>query len=269
MTGRHPSLGTDSLLRYGLEDPRRLARFLLQGAERGLPEAQARLGQILLDGNGIQRDQALALRWFRIATHHGHADAMNMVGRCLENGWGTAVDLAAAARAYAQAAQLGLDWGFYNYANLLAQGRGVPRDRAAALELYRQAARQGHAKSMNLVGRFYEEGWGVPVDMEEAARWYLSAAQAGDFRGQCSHAALLTRQGRVDEAVSWLRQAMRTATPGFLQKIAEALAVSDSEPLRALEAEINSRYARMQEPLPAMSSGKEGFSSLLSLCPAT
>ncbi|MFC6477053.1 tetratricopeptide repeat protein [Pseudomonas asuensis] len=242
-------------MRFGLEDPRRLARLLLQGAGRGVPEAQARLGQILLDGNGIQRDQRLALHWFRIAARNGHVEAMNMVGRCLENGWGCKVDLPAAAQAYAQAARQGLDWGMYNYANLLTQGRGVPRNRTAALSLYRQAARQGHAKSMNLVGRFYEEGWEVPVDMEEAARWYLSSAQAGDFRGQCSHAALLARQGRVDEAVLWLRQAMRTATPGFLQKIAEALAVSDITPLRALAAEIHNHCVRM---MSAQSSASRG-----------
>ncbi len=34
-------------------------------------DAQALLGQILLDGHGIEQDQAVALRWFEIAARAG------------------------------------------------------------------------------------------------------------------------------------------------------------------------------------------------------
>lgn len=204
-------------------EPVRTARWILAAAEAGELEAQALLGQILLDGNGIQRDPALARTWFAIAAGRGHAMAGNMLGRCLELGWGGIVDLAAAARCYRQAAERGLDWGMYNYANLLATGRGVERDQAGALVWYRRAAELGHAKSMNLVGRYYEEGRTVPRDSQAAFAWYRRSAEAGDFRGQFSYASVLADRSHWDEARHWLRQALALGHLRFLRRARDEL----------------------------------------------
>ncbi|WP_163014471.1 tetratricopeptide repeat protein, partial [Pseudomonas viridiflava] len=106
----------------------------------------------------IQRDPALAMTWFGIATQQGHLMARNMLGRCHERGWGCAPDSLQAAQHYRLAAGQGLDWGLYNLANLLATGRGVEQDHRRAMACYASAAHQGHAKSMNLLGRYLEEG---------------------------------------------------------------------------------------------------------------
>ncbi|WP_213881553.1 tetratricopeptide repeat protein [Pseudomonas sp. dw_358] len=213
----------DPVLRLGVRNPTSLARLLLDQAGAGNVEAQARLGQLLLDGHGITKDGALALRWFRIAAAAGHLAAINMTGRCLEQGWGCTADLAGAAACYHRSAVGGLDWGQYNFANLLGQGRGVARDMAQALVWYQRAADQGHAKAMNLVGRFHEEGWEVEQDLDMAFAWFQRSALAGDFRGQCSYAAMLIRRGRGEEAAGWLVKATQTATPAFLVTIREAV----------------------------------------------
>jgi TPR repeat protein len=213
----------DPVLRLGVQGSTAVARLLLDQAAAGNLEAQARLGQALLDGHGIERDAQLALRWFRIAAGRGHVAALNMVGRCLELGWGCAPDLPAAAGHYRAAAERGLDWGQYNYANLLSRGLGVVRDMPEALTWYQRAADTGHAKAMNLVGRFHEEGWVAPVNLELAFEWFQRSALAGDFRGQCSYAAMLVRRGELEEAAKWVMRATRTATPAFLQTIREAV----------------------------------------------
>jgi len=70
-----------------LEDsPARAAQAILIAAGEGLLEAQALLGQILLDGRGIEQDKTLARRWFEIAAQRGHLMARNMLGRCHEHG---------------------------------------------------------------------------------------------------------------------------------------------------------------------------------------
>ena len=199
------------------ENPRAYARWVMHTARLGDADAQATLAQLLLDGRGVQKDEALALSWFRIAARQRHPMAINMIGRCLENGWGCAIDLADAAQHYRQAAGLGLDWGLYNYAQLLTGGRGVARDLGAAYALFAQAADKGHAKSMNLLGRFHHEGVVVPKDLRLAKAWYQRAAQAGDFRGQYNHAAELVAEGDEAQACVWLERALATATPGFLQ----------------------------------------------------
>ena len=142
------------------ESPARAAQAILLAAGQGIVEAQALLGQILLDGRGIAQDQTLALRWFAIAAGQGHWMARNMLGRCHEHGWGCVANAAIAAQHYRIAADAGLDWAMYNLANLLATGRGVAVDHLQALALYRRAAEVGHAKSMNLLGRYLEE-WQV------------------------------------------------------------------------------------------------------------
>ncbi|MBD8092790.1 sel1 repeat family protein [Pseudomonas fluorescens] len=222
------------------ENPRTYARWVMHAAQLGDTDAQATLAQLLLDGRGVQKDEALALSWFRIAARQRHPMAINMIGRCLENGWGCVIDLADAAQHYRQAADLGLDWGLYNYGQLLTGGRGVERDLGAAYALFAQAADKGHAKSMNLLGRFHHEGVVVPKDVRLAKAWYQRAAQAGDFRGQYNHAAELVAEGDEAQACAWLERALATATPGFLQAAYPVLLGSASSAIR----DMGLRYQR-------------------------
>lgn len=227
------------------DSPVRAAQAILVAAKEGVVDAQALLGQILLDGRGITRDEALALRWFQIAAQGGHLMARNMAGRCLEHGWGGAADETAAAREYRLAAEAGLDWAQYNYANLLATGRGVAEDQQQALSLYRQAAEQGHAKSMNLLGRYLEEGRVCPRDLVAARDWYRRSAEGGDFRGQFSFAAVLTEEGNIDDALVWLRKALAGGNPNFLRVASEALSASADPRVRVLVAEYQQRIQEL------------------------
>ena len=160
--------------------------------------------------------------------------ARNMLARCLEHGWGGPADPAAAAVHYRIAAQAGLDWARYNPANLHATGRGVSQDQPRAYALYRQAAEQGHAKSMNLVGRYHEEGLVVARDLAQAAHWYRRSAEGGDFRGQFSHAAMLSASGRHAEAETWLRRALEGGNLNFLRSARHGLEQSAHPPFRSL-----------------------------------
>lgn len=225
------------------ESPARAAQAILLAAGQGIVEAQALLGQILLDGRGIAQDAPLALRWFGIAAGQGHLMARNMLGRCHEHGWGCVADAAVAARHYRIAAQNGLDWAMYNLANLLATGRGIPEDQLQALDLYRRAAESGHAKSMNLLGRYLEEGRVCPRDLTAAHDWYRRSAEGGDFRGQFSHAAVLADEGRVDEAVVWLEKALAGGNQNFLRVASQTLAAAAEPRFRALATEYARRCA--------------------------
>ena len=216
------------------DSPVRAAQAILIAAKEGVVDAQALLGQILLEGRGIARDEALALRWFQIAAQGGHLMARNMAGRCLEHGWGGAADEAQAARQYRIAAEAGLDWAQYNYANLLATGRGVAEDQPQALSFYRQAAEQGHAKSMNLLGRYLEDGRFCLQDREAAVSWYRRSAEGGDFRGQFSYAAVLADRGQIDAALEWLGTALTGGNLKFLRTAHKALAAADDPRIRAM-----------------------------------
>ena len=80
--------------------PEARAALIREGAQAGLAEAQAVLGQMLLD----QQKPAEAFGWFWKAAQQGHAMGLNMLGRCYDLGWGTPVDKARAAECFRAAA---------------------------------------------------------------------------------------------------------------------------------------------------------------------
>jgi TPR repeat protein/GNAT superfamily N-acetyltransferase len=207
---------------------------MFAAARLGSADAQAILGQWLLDGQGLQRSPEEAFKWFQKSAFQGHAMGMNMAGRCLENGWGTPVDLPAATDWYARAARKGLDVGMYNYANQLALGQAVPRDDVQALRWYQEAARLGHAKSFTKIGGFYEEGRTTAKDGPTAMGYYRKGAEGGDFRGQFNYAGMLAEQGNIAEALRWLRMVPLTATPDFLARAGRMLLQSPVAELRAV-----------------------------------
>jgi TPR repeat protein len=80
-------------------------------AMRGVPQAQAMFGQMLLDGKLVDRNATWALHWFEMAAKGGDLMAVNMVGRCFDQGWGVPRSAVLAERWFRKAAERGLDWG--------------------------------------------------------------------------------------------------------------------------------------------------------------
>ena len=214
--------------------PEEAARWVEAAARRGLPEAQTRLGRMLLDGTGVKPDPARAVGWFKTAARHHDADAMNMLGRCYELGWGVAPDPAEATGWYRKSAERGDAWGQYNFAHRLLDGAGIAQDRARALHWYLQAAQQGHDRAMNLAARCYEEGWGTARDLAQAINWYRRSAEAGYFRAQYNYATALAQAGRVEDAAAWFREATEGGTPELRRTVAEVLGRSHHPALQAV-----------------------------------
>lgn len=202
--------------------PEERAALIRAGAEAGVAEAQAVLGQMLLDAG----DAAQGFDWFNKAAAQGHLMALNMVGRCYDLGWGVDVNKRRAGECFRIAAERGLDWAMYNYATALALGEGVTEDKVAALGWFEKAAALGNAKAINHVGSFHEDGWVVPRDRAKAAKYYARAAEGGDFRGAFNHARMLLEAEEVDEARAWLRRSTETGTPAFVEKVRAWLAAS-------------------------------------------
>lgn len=244
---REEVLDGDQLKAMLNESPARAAQAILIAAREGVLDAQALLGQILLDGQGIEQDQPLAVRWFGIAAQRGHLMARNMLGRCHEHGWGCVADASVAAQHYRVGAEAGLDWAMYNYANLLATGRGVIEDQLQALALYRRAAELGHAKSMNLLGRYLEEGRVCPADPVGAVDWYRRSATGGDFRGQFSYAAVLADEGKINEALEWLRKALAGGNLNFLRVTSQTLLSAVNPHIREMAALYHQRVVQMSD----------------------
>ena len=69
-------------------------------AEAGDVDTQLSLGLIYQWGRGVPKDDAEAVRWYRLAAEQGHAEAQAMLGYAYANGMGVLEDLAEAASWY-------------------------------------------------------------------------------------------------------------------------------------------------------------------------
>jgi TPR repeat protein len=69
--------------------------------------ARVRLGVALLEGQGVARDEAEALSWFKKAAGQKNTDAMFFIGTMYTKGWGVPRDDKAALAWFTRAAELG------------------------------------------------------------------------------------------------------------------------------------------------------------------
>ena len=108
-------------------------------ANQGVAQAQATLGIMYDNAQGVPRDDLAAVAWFRKAADQGYAHAE------------------------------------YDLALKYSQGRGVTRDEGAALSWFQKAADHGDPEAMYRLGNASEFGKGTVIDYIEAYAWYEKA----------------------------------------------------------------------------------------------
>lgn len=116
------------------------AKLFIPLANMGIAPAQASLGAMYANGQGVLQDYIEAFKWYQLAAEQGDADAQTSLG------------------------------GMYY------SGRGVPQDFKEAAKWHRLAAEQGNASSQWSLGLMYKIGQGVPVDLVLAHMWINIAA---------------------------------------------------------------------------------------------
>jgi TPR repeat protein len=248
----------DEELRAGLAGPpEQAAKWVYAAATGGSAAAQVTLGQMLLDGHGMPRDEAAACRWFGIAARSGDLDGINMLARCHENGWGIAPDRVRAKALFERADAKSHPWALFNLGMLLLHDGGQPGDAITALSLFVRSARQGNAKAMNMLGRYREFGWVGRIDPASAMRWYGRAATGGCFRAASHLARFLLAQDKLQEAADWYRRSADTAPVHFCRDLAAHLCESPEPTLRAVARHALLRAARGDEPQDLFAYGCE------------
>ncbi len=143
-------------------------------------EAQLRLAQLYLAGDGVPADAAQARKWYKEADKLNYIPARFMLGRMLLTGQGGAKDVAGALALINDAAEHGYvaaQW-------TLAKHYGAAGDHANALVWAQQTAfnpvpglNKPHAQLK--LARFYDQGVGVKADPARALAFYKLAAVAG------------------------------------------------------------------------------------------
>jgi TPR repeat protein len=152
-------------------------RLLGTLADQDNPYAERLLGIMYVKGLGVPQDNALGMRWTRIAADKGLADAQNEVGIFYQQGLGVERNEAEAVKWFRLAADRGgLAVAQNNLADSYVLGLGVAQDFGEAIKWYRIAADQSSSYAENVLGVAYEHGFYVAQDDVEAFRWYRRAA---------------------------------------------------------------------------------------------
>jgi len=137
--------------------------------------AQFNLGLMYANGDGVQQDDAKAVKWYRKSADKGVAAAQSNLGLMYKNGLGVKQDDVEAVRWYRQAAEQGDAPAQSNLAVMYIKGQGVKQDDAEAARWWRKAAEQGVASAMYNLGSLYANGDGVIRSGETAADWFYKA----------------------------------------------------------------------------------------------
>ena len=74
---------------------------------RGIVDAQCRMGEMYLDGEGVDVDAPEAYKWFLEAARGGDVTAQYLLGKCYAEGTGVAANLAEAEKWLQSAAAAG------------------------------------------------------------------------------------------------------------------------------------------------------------------
>jgi TPR repeat protein len=180
-------------------------------ANRGLPLAQAMLGEAYRNGQGVVDDLALSVTWYRRAAEQGNADAQYQLGLAYQEGRGVEKNYQTAAHWYAQAAAQGESWAMNNLGAIYDRGQIGKADPARAAKLYRQASDLGNPQASYNLAIDYADGKGVPKDLAESARLYLLSANGGFIEAQIEVADNYEKGRGVPkdeaQALLWYRKA--------------------------------------------------------------
>jgi TPR repeat protein len=142
-----------------------------------------------------------------------NADAMLHLGNKYSRGQGVLKDEALALQYYQRAAEIGSIIAMDNVGTYYAMGRGVPVDKVRAIAWYRRAAAHGYVPAMNNLGVLYSAKIQGKPDYCQALAWFKKSAEGGNAVGMW-HLGQAYQQGLCSQARSaklarqWLQNAI-------------------------------------------------------------
>lgn len=154
-------------------------KWQLKAVDADYLAAVVNLGQMYLDGQAVEKDNARAIELFNRAASRKEPAAYTALGWVYRAGVGVDLDYAEAMRWYVRGAEAGNDWAMANVAELYQTGKGVPRDSRRAVQWYTTAAKSGELTAQTRLARMYQTGDGIEKDFAKAKYWYETAAGRG------------------------------------------------------------------------------------------
>ena len=192
-----------------------------KAAERGIADAQCKLGDMYRLGRGVDRNLDEGIKWYHKAAEQDNAKSQYLLAislRMASHRWGwfaEAMDWLrkAGKNGYAEAQhKLGDIYAHGDERNEIAvDAVESAKWYGLAEESYRKAAEDGDVAAQCALGLMFYKGEGVVQDFNEALKWINKAAlrrnrDAQYYLGNCYSQGLGVKQN-YEEAVKWYRKA--------------------------------------------------------------
>jgi hypothetical protein len=210
-------------------------------AEQNDAKAQYNLGLMYYQGNGVSKDTAKAISWWRKAADQGDGEAQHNLGVMCFHGQGVAKDAVEAAKWFSLAGERGIVSAQYNLGGMYVQGVGLERNYREGLKWLSKAANQGDREAQFYLGGMFDAGEGTSRNSSEAVIWWRKSAEQGFAEANyCIGNAYAKGEGVAkDEAAAalWWRKAaelgVREAHYNLAAAYDEGLGVGRDEALAA------------------------------------
>lgn len=150
---------------------------LQQRAEQGDPKAQYQLANLHLSGNGVVKDRESGTDWTRRAAEQGYPEAQERLGMLLIMASPGPAPQEAVAWMM-RAAEQGYVRAQAYYGNMLLRGDGVPADARAAIDWLTRSAEGEHPLAQGVLGALMLKE--QPERAEEALTWLRKGAAQDD-----------------------------------------------------------------------------------------
>ena len=188
------------------KDTRKAAEWYEKAAVQGHVKAQAGLGMLYVNGDGMHKDYVKGVDWLQKASAQGNADAQLNLGWLYRDGKGIPKDPAKALEWWQNAAERGFPHALFTLGVMYNKGEGVPRDVAKAVEYWQMAVMQGYPDAQFNLGSMYYFGEGVPKDVDKAVGlWQRAAAHANtDAQYNLALAYYLGSGKKKDELLAYV-----------------------------------------------------------------
>ncbi|MBO4797927.1 MAG: sel1 repeat family protein, partial [Candidatus Methanomethylophilaceae archaeon] len=165
----------------GPEDPAGARGYLEKSAEQDAVSA-FKLGCLYADGVGTEADAGKSVGYFVSAAERGVPEAQYKVGTMVRDG--LIESPVPAEQWFGKASDSGFAAASFALANMYYEGAGVGKDPEKAFSLYSRAAGSGDADALFMKARMMFSGIGTEKNTEEALKLFAESASRGNRYSQ-------------------------------------------------------------------------------------
>ena len=155
--------------------------LLQKASDKGSLDAMYDLGDCYYDGEGVEKNMPLAIKWISKAADAGSVKAQALLGVIYFSGTEEFEQNYALSEKYLMMAAEKENVDAQAFLALLYV---IMEDYGKALMWARKAAQMDNAQAYSILGRIYDEGLGVDIDHLEGLKWYEKAADKGNADAQ-------------------------------------------------------------------------------------